>query len=247
MTIPPYRRIAWQIRDQIVGGVYQPGDRLPSTRALVEAEGVAKATVDKVFRVLRDENLVESRPGVGLVVRDHRRVQSPRDMFLRTTGLDQGIRLKNETSEFLHCGLNDAPPTIADLLGIPHNAKAVCRQRLISRSQRPVMMATSWFPESYKDTAPRLVKREPIPEGTPRYVSERLGLALDEGHDEVESVAVPFDMAQGLGIPLGTPVMQITSRITATDGTVVEVGGYTMVEGMQISYDYKLTYPGVDQ
>ena len=67
--IPPYQRIAKEIRDQIVAGVYAPGDRIPSTRELVDREGVAKATVDKVMRVLKEDHLVESKPGVGLVVR----------------------------------------------------------------------------------------------------------------------------------------------------------------------------------
>ncbi|GAA0555318.1 TetR/AcrR family transcriptional regulator C-terminal domain-containing protein [Paractinoplanes ferrugineus] len=73
----PYRRIVQDIRRRIESGALQPGDRVPSARALVREWGVAIATATKAHAALRDEGLTIARPGVGTVVagpaprRDH--------------------------------------------------------------------------------------------------------------------------------------------------------------------------------
>jgi AcrR family transcriptional regulator len=68
MSLPPYARIAAEIREQISSGVLRPGDRVPSTRQITERWGVAMATATKVLTALRQEGLVRAMPGVGTVV-----------------------------------------------------------------------------------------------------------------------------------------------------------------------------------
>jgi DNA-binding transcriptional regulator YhcF (GntR family) len=65
----PYRRIVTEIRDRIARGELRPGDPAPSTRRIVQEYGVAMATATKVVAALRDEGLVDTRPGAGSVVR----------------------------------------------------------------------------------------------------------------------------------------------------------------------------------
>ncbi|WP_344839522.1 GntR family transcriptional regulator [Kribbella ginsengisoli] len=64
----PYQQIAAELRRQITAGELQPGDRIPSTRALVRTHGVAMATATKALTALQQEGLVHSLPGVGTVV-----------------------------------------------------------------------------------------------------------------------------------------------------------------------------------
>jgi DNA-binding GntR family transcriptional regulator len=45
------------------------GQALPSVRELAEQYGVSTATVSKAVRVLKDEGLLESRPGWGVFKR----------------------------------------------------------------------------------------------------------------------------------------------------------------------------------
>lgn len=238
--IAPYKRIAKEIRDQIVAGVYQPGDLIPSTRHLVEQEGVAKATIDKTIRILKDDQLIESRPGIGLVVREHKRVDSPKDMFLRSTGLGQGIRLPNEKSEYLICGLTEVPKAIADPMEVATGSLAVCRSRRIERSGVPINLATSWFPREFNDLAPRLVQRKPIRQGTPAYLAEVLDRTLAEGIDTVEAQEADLHVSTELNVGLNEPVLFISSRLTDTAGRLIEYGVYHYRVGAQVSYHYSL-------
>ncbi|RCH66895.1 GntR family transcriptional regulator [Streptomyces sp. SDr-06] len=65
---PPYLTIAAGIRRRIASGELAPGDRVPSTRAIVRESGVAMATATKALAALAREGLVRAVPGVGTVV-----------------------------------------------------------------------------------------------------------------------------------------------------------------------------------
>ena len=65
-----YSRIVDELRGRIESGVLKPGDRIPSTRDIVQQWGVAMATATKVINQLRNEGLVTATPGVGTVVAD---------------------------------------------------------------------------------------------------------------------------------------------------------------------------------
>lgn len=84
MAEAPYRMIAAELRRRIEAGELGPGDRVPSTRALVREFGVAMATATKALQVLQQEDLVEALPGVGTVVGSRtvraRSTQSPREL-----------------------------------------------------------------------------------------------------------------------------------------------------------------------
>lgn len=74
---PPYLAIAAGIRRRIASGELAPGDRVPSTRAIVRESGVAMATATKALAALTREGLVRAVPGVGTVVAEARPTQAP--------------------------------------------------------------------------------------------------------------------------------------------------------------------------
>ncbi|MEU7135086.1 TetR/AcrR family transcriptional regulator C-terminal domain-containing protein [Streptomyces sp. NPDC046261] len=66
--VPPYLRIAAELRGRIADGELAPGDRVPSTRQIAKEWNVALATATKVLTTLRQEGLVRAQPRVGTVV-----------------------------------------------------------------------------------------------------------------------------------------------------------------------------------
>jgi GntR family transcriptional regulator len=67
--VPVYRQLMDQVRFQIASGVLEPGDELPSTRALSAELGVNPMTISKAYSFLERDGFVERRPGRPLVVR----------------------------------------------------------------------------------------------------------------------------------------------------------------------------------
>ena len=67
--MPPYLRIAGEIRGQIEHGELTPGDQVPSIVKLGEQYGVSRGTARRVLVQLRDWGLIEITPGWGSFVK----------------------------------------------------------------------------------------------------------------------------------------------------------------------------------
>ncbi|MFF8544798.1 GntR family transcriptional regulator [Streptomyces werraensis] len=65
-----YAEIAAHLRQQIQDGTLRPGDTLPSFKKISAEYEVAITTVNRAFRLLKEEGLTVAKPGVGTVVAD---------------------------------------------------------------------------------------------------------------------------------------------------------------------------------
>ena len=63
-----YHQIADQIRDRILQGEWQAGERIPSIRELAIELGVNPNTVTKSYQALLDREIIENRRGRGYFV-----------------------------------------------------------------------------------------------------------------------------------------------------------------------------------
>ena len=68
---PKHRRIHDHLKDAILSGRYEPGQRLPSESALVRQFQASRLTVNRAFRELQIQGLIDRRVGSGSYVRPH--------------------------------------------------------------------------------------------------------------------------------------------------------------------------------
>jgi len=66
--VPPYRQIAADLRRKIQDGTIPPGRRIPSIVEMEQEYNVARDTLRKATKVLKDEGLVETVTGMGIYV-----------------------------------------------------------------------------------------------------------------------------------------------------------------------------------
>ena len=62
---PLYMQVVKSIEDQIVAGVYQKGDLLPSEKELMDSMGVSRITVRKALSILSESGFIETSQGRG--------------------------------------------------------------------------------------------------------------------------------------------------------------------------------------
>lgn len=67
-ALPPWRRLAEDLRGKIERGEYGPGDRLPSAVGLHQETGLAVLTARKALRWLVDQGYAVMIPGMGTYV-----------------------------------------------------------------------------------------------------------------------------------------------------------------------------------
>ena len=65
---PIYMQIATQMKNQILTGEIAAGSTLPSERSMAQILGVHRNTVVRAYSELKDQELIDSRQGVGYVV-----------------------------------------------------------------------------------------------------------------------------------------------------------------------------------
>ncbi len=62
---PLYEQIKDSLRGRIIGGVWRPGDKLPSVRELAQSAAINPNTIQKAYRDLEMEGFVYSVAGKG--------------------------------------------------------------------------------------------------------------------------------------------------------------------------------------
>jgi len=61
-------QVADELRSRIEGGMYAPGDKLPTEQVLVEKFGFSRTVIREAVATLRADGLLESRQGAGVFV-----------------------------------------------------------------------------------------------------------------------------------------------------------------------------------
>jgi GntR family transcriptional regulator len=66
--LPIYTQIVNQVQAQVAGGVLQPGDQLPTVRALAEQLRVNFNTVARAYRILDEARIISTQQGRGTYI-----------------------------------------------------------------------------------------------------------------------------------------------------------------------------------
>jgi GntR family transcriptional regulator len=204
---PLYLRIASELREQITGGSYEPGARLPTERELMQRYGVSSRTIRVALDQLRAEGLVISKQGTGVFVR---RPTVPRRLSTDistsfgwyTSLAHQGFQPAGQTT----VTQGPCPAVAAEWLGIDPGTVVTVRDRIMgTEGEPPAMLATSYFPSWVTDAAPKLA--DPNVGGMPEHIRKAFGQTYS--HDVLTARMPNQQEADRLDLPPGTPVQVI--------------------------------------
>ena len=78
-AVPTYMQLVEQVRQALRLGRLQPGDRLPTVRAVAAAVAINPNTVLKAYRELEHEGVIELRHGAGAFVSANARTKKATD------------------------------------------------------------------------------------------------------------------------------------------------------------------------
>ena len=65
---PIYIQIMDNIRAQLASGILQPGDKLPSVREMAQTLSINPNTIQRAYRELEQQGVIETLPGKGCFV-----------------------------------------------------------------------------------------------------------------------------------------------------------------------------------
>jgi GntR family transcriptional regulator len=215
------QQIASDLRAAILAGDLQPGDRVPSTDALIRRYGVTNQTVQRALGILKAERFIEGQKGRGVFVTGRRPVvihashyPSPAPLTYPWISENTGPG-RSASVELRFVGEVPAPAQVAAALGVQREAMVVSRHELLLLDGEPAELVWHYYRADVA-RGTRLAENRKIRGGTPVALAE-LGYPLRDAVDQVQARLATIDEFTALRLPEDMPVLR-QFRVVYTDG-----------------------------
>jgi GntR family transcriptional regulator len=230
----PYRRIADDLREQILSGQLAPGERMPSEHDLAQRYSTSRPTVRRAIAVLRSEGMITTGQGSGTFVRakpnvrlcvtgtNYRRHRALGLPGFNAQVLEQGQSPRQDITEVAS---TTAPPDVASKLDLDEGSAVIVRRRIFLADNMPVALTDSYYP---MDMAAGTAIEQPdrVPGGVHALIEDENGpihRRIARSEDDVTARMPTPDEARVLGLPQGVPVFRVLRTVYDADDRPVEV------------------------
>ncbi|KOV79863.1 GntR family transcriptional regulator [Nocardia sp. NRRL S-836] len=217
-----YRDIADELRQRIDSGELTPGSRVPGENDLMSRYDVERPTARQALEVLKNEGLIVARRGSGTFVREFKPIRRVSPNRLRAGqsiwDADLGSRPRTEN---VTVDVEQPSSMIAEALNLGDGERVVVRRRRYVVEDKPVQLATSYFPEPL--VAGTAITRIDTGSGGAYARLAELGAEPTRFTEELR-VRMPRESErEALALAQGTPIILITRTARTTDGRPVEI------------------------
>lgn len=224
------------LRGQINNGELATGDTLPAQTEIAEQHGMSITTVKAALKLLKEEGLISSRPGVGVYVRGEKprirvsylherdekmRAVEPASARAQEGAAERGLGLSVYDLAF-HADYERIPadPELAERLAVPEETE-ILQRTYVSRdpdSRLVQQWSRSWIPVSYIEHVPELLDEdaEPYPGGTHAQL-RAAGLEARRVISRVTSRGASADELHGWGLMSGSRMLESRNTTYSDD------------------------------
>jgi GntR family transcriptional regulator len=196
-TPPKYAQVVGELRRRIESGEYPPGSLLPSEHQLSDEFQIARPTVVRALRMLRQDGWIETQQGKGSFVRGR-----PALAGLETRRPGEGALNRDEAAgsgELIGVGISSPQPRIAALLGLASGAGVIARRQLVRLDGEPSELVTWWVPAVLADGTD-LASESPLVGGVRAHLARRKGVRIDHVLEQVVARHPAAEEARLLGV-----------------------------------------------
>lgn len=211
---PLYRQIKALIVQSLDRGEWKPGELIPSEIDLAARFQVSQGTVRKAVDELAAEHMLLRRQGKGTFVATHHEARV-RYRFLRLAPDEEGEGGRAE-SRILECRRLRAPAEVARALDLRAGETVVLIRRLLSFNGVPTVLDDIWLPgAAFRGLTLELLNANRVP--MYGLFESEFGVSMVRADEKLRAVAATAETAALLGVPAGTPLLQV-DRISYTYG-----------------------------
>ena len=211
------RRLYLMLRERIASGEIAPGARLPSEPALALEHGVSRVTVRRALDSLAIEGLIDRRVGAGTFVREP---EAPRPIVADFSNmLTHLVEMGRRTAvRLISFGYVQPPESIALALGLDAGERTQRSVRVRLIDGQPFSYLTTHVPERIG-----LTYSEGDLASVPLLtLLERSGAAVERASQTISATLAGPDVAEALGLDIGSPLLALTRVVHGPDGGGVE-------------------------
>ncbi len=208
---PLYRQIRALILRSLKDGEWKPGDMIPSETELAVRFGVSQGTARRAIDELAAENVLVRRQGRGTFVASHlQRVNQFRFLKLRPDDGD----LEPLVGKVLECRRTRPTAAMARQLRLRPGEAVILTRRVLRFGDRGTVLDEIWLPaERFKGfSAEGFESYQGLLYG---YLEAEFGVQMLRAEERLKAVLAQSEQAEGLGVEVGTPLLQV-DRVSFT-------------------------------
>jgi GntR family transcriptional regulator len=232
-------QVAERIRTRILDGTLAEGEKLPPTRELAKAEGVAIATLGRAIDHLQVEGYIRTSRRGTYVANAPAVTASAYDRITRVlrTG---SVLAQGETMIVTAAELAKPPQYIAEIFDLDDGDQVVRRQWHTGKGQTRTMLAVTWYPAAFAAAVPELLSTAAGKGGgLLMRISAATGRHPSNGRDDMHGRDASEREANFLGLRTGSPILAGAHRIWDDQG-VIEYGEWCIPYRLVIGYEYEI-------
>jgi GntR family transcriptional regulator len=213
-TPPKYAQVIDELRRRIESGEYPPGSLLPSEHQLSDEFQIARPTVVRALRVLRQDGWIETQQGKGSFVRGRPALAG---LESRRTG-EQALNRdeSREPGDLVEAGIIAPPARVAALLGRTGEGEVLARRRVVRQDGEASELVTWWVPAAVAEGTD-LAGSEPLHGGVRGHLSRRKGIRVDHVLEQVTARHPTSQEAKLLGV--GRSAAMLAMYVAARDAS----------------------------
>ncbi len=219
-TPPKYAQVIDELRRRIESGEYAPGSLLPSEHQLSEEFQIARPTVVRALRVLRQDGWIETQQGKGSFVRGRPALAGLESERPGEEALNRDE--SREPGDLVDTGTSTPPARVAALLGTTDGDMVLHRRRLQRDDDEPSELVTWWLPGHVAEDTD-LASREPLRGGVRVHLARRKNIRIDHVLEQVVARHPTTQEAKLLGIARTAPILALYVAARDASGSPVLV------------------------
>lgn len=240
---PLYAQVARLLAAQIAGGVYSPGDVLPSEPGLAKELGVSRATIVKAFDTLHREGLIQRRQGLGTFVAPRPQLRSLSELtsFSSVTRADDGVP-SHRLISYAAVGCGDERD---DLLGaFPASTDVVVLERVRFVDDVAVGFHRTVLPADLVAMAGLSEDVVAAGDFSLYQALEAIGQRPWSAEESLRAVPCPATICEHLAVPEGTPLMHVRRLSKNRAGELIEAVDALYVGSLYQYHTELSSHPG---
>ncbi|TFJ91657.1 GntR family transcriptional regulator [Lentibacillus salicampi] len=229
-SLPLYKQIANNIKDDIANARLSDGDAIPSEIKLAETYGVSRVTIREAIKQLVEEGILYRIQGSGTYI-SHEKIEHD---ILKLQGFTEEMSSldNNPSNEILEFQLMTPPEDARDQLKIGAEKKVYYVKRLRLADFEPLILEESYLPvELFPDLSIDVMERSKY-----EYISSK-GYNIDRRYGELIPKMPSNEMLHHFNINTGDPLLFMQAFSTFSDGTVFE---YSKIYFHPHKYSFKV-------
>jgi len=219
-SAPQYRPLYSQVYETLVkriaDGEWKPGEALPSEQALAAQLGVSQGTVRKALDALALDKVIDRRQGKGTYVAELTQERSL-FRFFRLSRPDGQRAVPTSGDELVK--RRRIKSYEAKALELPDTAEVfeIVRTRFVD--EHPVALERIVLPEQY---FPNLDSHSPLPNALYALYQRAYAVNIVSTHEKLRADVARKEDSRRLGVPIGTPLLQVERVAYSVNGKRVE-------------------------